>query len=163
MDSADPPDLRELSDGIERLLSELRAAGPTLWPRIEDLVASLVQLYGAGLARVVSFVESDVLRARLGEDELVASLLALHGLHPLGPEARIGRALEEKVPQARLVEWKDGVARLEVKGGGPGLANALEKLVQEAAPEVTRVEFAPSESLLQIDLERSRTRARKGA
>ena len=155
----DPATLRDLSDGIERLLTEVRAvAGPVAWPRVEQLLSSVVQLYGAGLARVLESVD-DTMRAKLSEDELIASLLVLHGLHPLGPEARIRRALEQMVPQAKLVGLDEGVARLSVANAGPGLAEALSRLVQEVAPEVSRVEVL-AEPLVQIDL--ARTRARKG-
>src|SRR5262249_18499769 len=124
-DSMDAATLRDISDGIERLLAEVKqAVGPVAWPRLEQLLSSVVQLYGAGLAGVLELVD-DEMRAKLSEDELIASLLVLHGLHPLGPEARIQRALEQMVPQAKLLGLEGGVARLAVANGGPGLSEAL--------------------------------------
>jgi len=70
----DPATLHDISEGIERLLTEVRAvAGPVAWPRVEQLLSSVVQLYGAGLARVLESVD-DTVRARLSEDELFESI-----------------------------------------------------------------------------------------
>jgi hypothetical protein len=167
---------RAASERIERLLAEVRAtAGPVALPRVEALVQSLVELYGQALARLATLVESgggmtDELRARLAGDELVASLLALHGVHPFPAEQRISARLAEaasEVGTVELVAVEEGVARLRVLGSArrvaPGpLGAVLQQLVEEVAPELrsVRIEGLPDEKLLQIDL--SRTRARSG-
>src|SRR5581483_10078491 len=77
---ASTTDLMEPALRIEQLLGELRAtAGPQVWPRVDELVSSLVGLYAAGLARLLAALD-DVGRARLRGDALVLSLLELHGL-----------------------------------------------------------------------------------
>src|SRR4029453_14338146 len=77
--------LRATGDRIERLLDELRvAADPRSYQIAEELLRAVTGLYGGGLARVVDLVGDgapDVM-ARLVDDELVASLLIVHGLHP---------------------------------------------------------------------------------
>ncbi len=183
-------DLRHASDLVERLLDEVRAmSSPLAWQRVELLVHTLVQLYGRGLAQVLAAVEAcgaldDRLGARLAEDELVATLLALHGLHPLAPEARVRRALEQSgaeragvelvaIEQIEQGEQGDGggaLARFRVVGvpavvvaGYAGLVQRLEALVQEVVPEIGRIEIEglpqrPEEALVQIDLSRSRAR-----
>jgi hypothetical protein len=166
-----------VSQAIERLLEEVRAmAGPLAWQKVDQLVHELVQLYGEGLARLMERLAGtgaldDRLRAQLADDELLASLLALHGLHPLAPEARIARALAAAAPalgprvSVELVGLEAGEARLRVAGPiAAGAARALERLVADAAPEVARVlvdglPAAPPSGLIQIDLQRSRARA----
>ena len=143
---------------IALLLAEARAAcSPTAWPRVAELVEALVGLYGEGLTRMMAQLD-DVTRRRLSGDELVASLLCLHGLHPLGVEERLREALAQvadRVGKVELTELKDGVARLTLEQGAPlqALRPVLERLVQEAAPELHGL--AIDEPLLQINLKRS--------
>ncbi|MFL5263792.1 MAG: NifU family protein [Anaeromyxobacteraceae bacterium] len=152
-------DLKGEGDRIARLLDDVRGmAGPTTWQRVEELVQRVVRLYGAGLARVLELAAEtgaldDALRARLCEDELVASLLLLHGLHPEPPAERVERAvlalraqLGPDVALELVALGDDGVVTLRLraaKGGcpstGAALARAIEQHVVEAAPEVTRV------------------------
>jgi hypothetical protein len=152
---------------VERLLEELRgSAGPQVWPRVEELVRSLVDLYGSALARTVAAVEEGR-RAALADDELVGSLMALHGLHPLPIEARVRRALDAVAAQlgrVELVALDRGRARLRAVDAPPvdGAEELLRRSVEEAAPELDAIEIdglraAPRGSLVQIDLQRSRT------
>lgn len=86
---------------ILQLLAEAEAAcGPTAWPRVESLVTALVELYGAGLARIVETARGRVadpagLDRALVRDELVSSLLVLHELVEPPPE--------DMIPVERLV------------------------------------------------------------
>jgi hypothetical protein len=102
---ADDQRLRDQGARIEELLEHLSGqVGPSAWPRVEELVARLVQLYGAGLERVLSLTReagamSPELASRLRTDELVASLLLVHDLDPAGGAARDQRI---DVPLERL-------------------------------------------------------------
>lgn len=160
---------------VEKLLDELaRSAGPQVWPRVEELMRALMELYGRGLGRLFEHLAAagvldDGLGQRLADDELVASLLGLHGLHPLPAETRIRRALDEVAPQLgriELIALDDGVARLRAVDAPPldGAGETLERVVLEAAPELVRVEIdglrqARRGPLVQIDLSHSRARA----
>src|SRR6478735_725850 len=133
---------------IERLLTELRsAASPMVWERVDALMQALVELYGDGLGRILTALDAEV-RHRLAGDDLVASLLALHGLHPLPAETRIARALDSVAPQLGAVELlavEAGVARVRLGADAPridpqAVAAALEQVITGAAPEVARVE-----------------------
>ena len=93
-------DLRREGVRIEGLLDDLQAlaAGP-VWQRVEELVQRLVRLYGVGLGRLIDCVANggtldEAVAARVAQDELLASLLLLHGLHPWPTEVRVRRALE---------------------------------------------------------------------
>ena len=89
----------------------------------DELVSSVIQLYGAGLERIVDALAlpgasaADV-RERLVEDGVVASLLLIHGLYPVDLETRVLEALESVRPymeshggDVELVDIQDGVAQ----------------------------------------------------
>ena len=142
--------LREVGDRVEKLLGELREAGdPAATERAEELVRLLMELYGAGLERLMELVaEKDgTLVDRIVEDQLLASLLVLHGLHPVPVERRVNEALEKVRKYAgpvNLIGFDDqGVAHLELEHSPQGcpstaitVKNAVEKAVLDAAPEL---------------------------
>jgi Fe-S cluster biogenesis protein NfuA len=152
--SADGP--RE-GERIARLLEEIQAtAGPGTWQKVEELVRRLVALYGDVLARVLTLSREarSLDPARLCEDELVSSLLLLHGLHPLPPAERVARAvaaLRDRLAPDGALELvglgDDGVVRLRLSGGvacgvaASAVTRGIEHAVLEAAPEVARVEI----------------------
>ncbi|HEV7786925.1 MAG TPA: NifU family protein, partial [Thermoanaerobaculia bacterium] len=87
--------------------------------------------------------------ARLAADDLVASLMILHDLHPLDLETRVGRALDHVRPHlgshggdVELLGVEDGVVRLRLEGRSSTAAMKLviEKAIKEAAPEIARIE-----------------------
>jgi Fe-S cluster biogenesis protein NfuA len=157
---------------VEALLSELRSqAGPQVAATAEELVSCLVELYGAGLARITEIVgevegSGPQLMDKLVADPLVESLLLVHDLHPLDTSARVRRAVEEVLPQlgshAGNVEYlgldEAGVLRLRLEQSGCSadtVRDLIEKAVAGAAPEAAGVaiEMAqpPAEpTLLQI-------------
>jgi len=148
-------DLRAVGSRIEELLGRLRAAGdPGTADTAEEVVRLVVELYGAGLERTVELAGPEVLE-RLVEDELVASLLVLHGLHPKDTRTRVVEALDQVRPylgsHAGGVELlgvdPEGVVHLRLEGSCDGCPSstmtvklAIERAIEEAAPEVTRVE-----------------------
>jgi Fe-S cluster biogenesis protein NfuA len=160
-----------VGDRVEALLSELRSqAGPQVAATAEELVSCLVELYGAGLARITEIVGEDEsgpkLMDKLVADPLVESLLLVHDLHPLDTSARVRRAVEEVLPQlgshAGNVEYlgldEAGVLRLRLEQSGCSadtVRDLIEKAVAGAAPEAAGVSIElaqpPAEpTLLQI-------------
>jgi Fe-S cluster biogenesis protein NfuA len=168
--------LRQTGARVEELIDGFRsAADPTAQARAEELARLLVEFYGAGLARAMEVIgehpAGSELMGRLADDELVASLLVLHGLHPLGTAERVQAALDKVRPFLGLhagdVELLgitgEGMARLRLAGSCHGcpsstvtVRNAIEVAIQEAAPELSGIEVegvaeqAPSPALLQI-------------
>jgi len=151
--------LRSVGDRIENLLAELRTIGdPRARETAEELVRSLLDLYGGGLARMMELVYDSPaggeLFDRFAADDLVASLLLLHDLHPEDTESRILRALDGVRPylgshggDVTLVGIDDDVVRLRLEGTCHGCPSssitmklAIEKAIGEAAPEVARIE-----------------------
>jgi|GraSoiStandDraft_27_1057306.scaffolds.fasta_scaffold456203_2 Fe-S cluster biogenesis protein NfuA len=166
---AQAPDLRAVGSRIELLLAELRSAGdPATAAKAEELVRLLMQFYGGGLARVVELADEAQL-ARLADDELVASLLVLHDLHPRSTEERIRQALDRVRPylgsHAGGVDLlgvdQAGMVHLRLEGTCHGCPSstvtvklAIERAIEEAAPEVAGVQVegvvAERDGLLQI-------------
>jgi Fe-S cluster biogenesis protein NfuA/nitrite reductase/ring-hydroxylating ferredoxin subunit len=168
---------RERVARVDALLENLEGAiGAVPVDTAVELVQALLDLYGEGLARVVSHVaarDDDGAMARaLAGDELVSHLLLLHGLHPVPLEARVAGALAEVRPYLEshggdvdLLGIEEGVVRLALRGSCDGCASstmtlklAIEDAIHKAAPDVEAVvaegaaQPAPAPGLLQIQL-----------
>jgi Fe-S cluster biogenesis protein NfuA len=150
---------RSVGDRIEALLAELRTiTDPRARSTSEELVRLLLELYGGGLERMMEIVDDSpaggALFGRFAADDLVASLLLLHGLHPEDAETRVGRALDRVRPflashggDVTVLGISGGVIRLRLEGSCHGcpsstvtMKTAIEKAIEEAAPELTRIE-----------------------
>jgi len=153
--------LRAESSQIEQLLDELRTlVTAPAWLRVEDLLRRVVRLYGAGLGRTLDHARAaGADEPRLAElcsgDDLLASLLVLHGLHPHTTEQRIDRALallrrELGLPGDALVvdSLVGGALRLRASGelGGGAMATrvaegVVRRVIENVAPEVSSIEI----------------------
>jgi Fe-S cluster biogenesis protein NfuA/nitrite reductase/ring-hydroxylating ferredoxin subunit len=116
---------------------------------VSGRVSELMEFWGEGLARILATVD-DGTRARLTEDEVVAGLMLMHGLHPVDLETRVSRALDSVRPyleshggDVELLGVADGVARLRLEGSCHGCAAsrstlelAIESALEEAAPDL---------------------------
>ncbi|MET7737046.1 hypothetical protein ABZT02_37795 [Streptomyces sp. NPDC005402] len=151
---------------VEEVLDRLAESGdPAAAAAAEELVRSLMDFYGAGLARMLHLLSAapGELPAGLLGDELVASLLVLHDLHPEDRDTRIARALDG-VPEHTLevVGFDEESGTLTVRareaggcgcGSGTGAREAAEAALACFAPEVRAVDVqtAPAgPTLLQI-------------
>jgi Fe-S cluster biogenesis protein NfuA/nitrite reductase/ring-hydroxylating ferredoxin subunit len=144
---------RAAGDRIETLLEASSAGGAVARERAEELVREVAGLYGAGLTRVVELLDAGTVEL-LARDDLVASLLLVHGLHPHDVEARVRTALDSVRPylgshggDVTLVGIVDGVVRLELTGScrscpssSVTLELAVEDAVRAAAPEIEAIE-----------------------
>jgi Fe-S cluster biogenesis protein NfuA/nitrite reductase/ring-hydroxylating ferredoxin subunit len=150
-------DVRHAGERVEAILGELTAiADQRVAGAAEELVRVLVDLYGAGLARVMEIVAGEPrVAAALAEDPLVESLLLVHDLHPVDVDTRIQRALDRVRPylgsHAGGVEYRGideaGTVHMRLEGSCHGCPSstvtvrlAIETAVRDAAPEVTGVE-----------------------
>jgi Fe-S cluster biogenesis protein NfuA/nitrite reductase/ring-hydroxylating ferredoxin subunit len=160
----DPPiDLRAVGDRIEELLDELEGSlDGRAWARVQDVVSLVTELYGGGLARILELAEdAPELRARLAADDLVASLLVLHDLHPVGLSERVRAALDSVRPylgshggdvEVVGIDAESGVVTLRMLGSCDGCASssvtlelAVQAAIEQAAPEVTRIDVEGAE------------------
>src|SRR5688572_8106112 len=115
----------------------------------EELTGAVVQMYGAGLERIVELIDEDT-RDRLAADELVAGLLMIHDLYPVPLEERVVAALDTVRPymgshggNVELLGIVDGVAQLRLEGSckscrasSSTLELAVRQALQEAAPDL---------------------------
>lgn len=145
---------------IEQLMASLAASGPLVQQRAEELVGLVTEFHRCGLQRLLEIADeagtlTDALRDRFAADDVLSSLLLLHGLHPHDVDTRIEGALEKVRPyldshggDVRLLEvTADGVARLRMLGNCQGcpssaatLKLAVEGAIEAAAPEVETIE-----------------------
>ncbi len=156
------PNVREVGDRIERLLEEIRGmASPPVWQRVEELMRSVVDLYGTGLRRMVDIIaepgrSSEEIATLLLDDRLVESLFLLHGLHPDDFSTRVEKALDRVKPylgshggDVVLLSADDatGAVKLRLGGSCDGCPSSLltvkmavEGAIRELAPEAASIE-----------------------
>jgi Fe-S cluster biogenesis protein NfuA len=148
---------------VEALLDQVETFPEPQRAVATELVGALLEMYGDGLSRIVAACDVPV------EDELVAHLLLLHGLHPVPVRERVIGALDEVRPYlashgggVELLDVTGGVVHLRLEGSCNGcpssaatLRGAVEEAIARAAPDVDRIETegvaAPS-GLLQIEI-----------
>lgn len=150
--------LRSNGERISALVAELGAlADPVARAKAEELVQLVVGFYGAGFERILELVDEEPaevgegLFGRFADDPLVASVMLLHGLHPVDIDARIRGALERVRSHgvdATLFEVRNGVARIHVEqhanGRGPSslaIRQAIEQAIEGVAPEVEQIDI----------------------
>jgi Fe-S cluster biogenesis protein NfuA/nitrite reductase/ring-hydroxylating ferredoxin subunit len=145
--------VQELTEALEQI------ADPFARSIAEDLVGAIVDLYGEGLARIGSALRAGgeagaSIRDELVEDGVVASLLLIHGLHPVPLEERVVAALDTVRPymeshggNIEILAIEDGVAHLRLEGSCSGcpasratLELAIEQALTEAAPDLMGLE-----------------------
>lgn len=155
------PRWRTAGERIQTLLDGCAAGGAAARERAEQLVREVTDLYGAGLERMLALaVAADPgLADAFVADDLVASLLLVHGLHPHGVEQRVADALDSVRPylgshggDVHLLEVDGDTVRLRFSGSCKGcpssavtLELAVEDAVRAAAPEISAIEVVPAE------------------
>jgi Fe-S cluster biogenesis protein NfuA/nitrite reductase/ring-hydroxylating ferredoxin subunit len=156
--------LSEGPDGLLLRVQELQAkldtdGDPATRDLAEELVSAVVQMYGAGLERIVGSLleageEGERLAAALAEDDLVAALLLIHDLHPVPLQERVRSALEQVRPymeshggDVQLLSLDAGVARISLRGSCSDCAAsavtlelAIKQALEEAAPDLEGLE-----------------------
>jgi Fe-S cluster biogenesis protein NfuA len=145
---------------VETLIQELeRLPDPRARAHTRAIVQSILELHGRALETILEAIADTgetglAMIDSLAGDDLVGSLLALHGLHPLHLEERVGRALDKVRPYLRshggdveLLQVVEGVVRLRMQGSCHGcpssamtLKLAIEEAIYEKAPDVAGIE-----------------------
>jgi Fe-S cluster biogenesis protein NfuA len=162
--------MQDAGERIEVLLDELhRTTDPGIGARVDEVVQTLVGVYGDGLARIVgALVECGaydaVIHDRLVKDPVVSALLLLHNLHPDDVRTRVEEALEAARPVlashaggVTLLEIRGVIARVKLEGACGTCASSmatvrglLERAVHEAAPEIDRLEIVQPDQPTQL-------------
>ncbi len=154
---------RTAGDRIQTLLDASAVGGSVARERAEQLVGEVTDLYGAGLERMlgIAVTADPALMDAFAADDLVASLLLVHGMHPHDVNRRIEDALDSVRPylgshggDVKLLGVVDDVVRLEFAGSCkscPSSAVTLELTVEDAvraaAPEIASIEVVAPETV----------------
>ena len=115
----------------------------------EELTSAVVQMYGAGLERIVELADAGT-REAMAADELVSGLLMIHDLYPVPIEERVAEALDTVRPymeshggDVELLGIEDGIARLRLEGSckscrasSSTLELAVRQALEQAAPDL---------------------------
>jgi Fe-S cluster biogenesis protein NfuA len=156
-------DAKEFQAELQRLDALLRDVerfpDPAAQSHMRAMIRAVLDLHGAGLARILAHLETPGATARTAfdacvHDDVIGGLLLLHGLHPLDLEARVRQALDDVRPYLRshggnveLLAIDGGVVRLRLEGschGCPSSAVTMRQTIEEAilskAPDATAVE-----------------------
>ena len=141
MSKVDEERVRRIEDLVRRVDA---ISHPESRHTAQALMEAVLELHGAGLERMMDIVfetgESGKMAIRrLAGDDLVASLLILHGLHPDDMETRVIHALGKAHGKAELMGVFEGVVRVRLTGGGCGLKEAVEASVREAVPDAKEI------------------------
>ncbi len=114
-------DLR--AERIEELVQKVSTfSDPHMRETVEELLHTLLDMYGEGLARMLSLtthakVPGFELVKKFTDDELIGALLLLHDLHPVYIKTRIVWALSEVRPylqshgdNVELIKGEEGMS-----------------------------------------------------
>jgi Fe-S cluster biogenesis protein NfuA/nitrite reductase/ring-hydroxylating ferredoxin subunit len=154
---------RSAGDRIQTLLDATSVGGTVARERAEQLVGEVVELYGAAMSRVMAAVADQPDPAMLNclvADDLVASLLLVHGLHPHDVRRRVSDALDRVRPylgshggDVHLVDIDGDTVRLQFAGSCKScpssavtLELAVEDAIRAAAPEVSSIKLVVPEA-----------------
>jgi Fe-S cluster biogenesis protein NfuA len=147
---------------IEQLVEQVDAIpDPKSRASAHALMEAILELHGAGLDRMVEIVldsgeSGKAALRRFAGDDLIASLLVLHDLHPDDIETRVHRALAKMSGNAELVGVFEGVVRIRLTSSHCGLKETVEAALREAVPDAAEIVveealptagFVPIESL----------------
>ncbi|MGI8904157.1 MAG: NifU family protein [Solirubrobacteraceae bacterium] len=156
--SADRPE--QLFERVQDLQGRLESAGdPATRALAEELVSALVEMYGAGLERILGALfgageDGEKIAAGLMDDQVVATLLLIHDLHPVPLEDRVHEALETVRPymeshggNVEFLSLERGIARIRLQGScsdcsasSVTLELAIKQALEEAAPDLEGLE-----------------------
>jgi Fe-S cluster biogenesis protein NfuA len=157
----DDSDFQSRIAQLESVIQEIESTtDPTTRTKTRQLVQTLLEYHGASLAKILEFASASSkggqsLLDSMVNDDLVASVLLLHGLHPHDLRTRVLRALDRVRPKlashggnVELIELtSDGGVRLRLEGSCHGCASSRETLryliedaVYATAPDLTSLD-----------------------
>jgi Fe-S cluster biogenesis protein NfuA/nitrite reductase/ring-hydroxylating ferredoxin subunit len=153
-------DIEQLVERVQDLQAQLESSPESATRDLADeLISALVQMYGAGLERILASLfeagpPGEEIAASLPDDPLVATLLLIHDLHPVPLELRVQQALDSVRPymeshggNVELLSLENAVARIHLQGScsdcsasSVTLELAIKQALEEAAPDLEGLE-----------------------
>jgi Fe-S cluster biogenesis protein NfuA len=149
---------------IEELIRKFEtSADPAIRADAQQLVQAILEFHGAAIDRMMELIADGgepLVFDAFARDELVSSLLLLHGLHPLDLETRVEQALDKVRPILRaqsgnvhLVRITGSEVDLRFEGKpAADLKAAIEEELYHYAADVTALHISGFESLHQNGL-----------
>ena len=158
--TAEAVDADALVTRVQDLTQQLEAIeDPAARDLAEELMAAIVQMYGAGLERIVAAIADagpagQEIMGALSRDGVAASLLLIHDLYPVSVEERVLEALDRVRPymeshggNVELLGVHEGIAHLRLEGScktcsasSATLELAVRQALEEAAPDLEGME-----------------------
>jgi Fe-S cluster biogenesis protein NfuA/nitrite reductase/ring-hydroxylating ferredoxin subunit len=149
-----------LLERVQELQDRLDSVGDPASRKIaEELVSAVVQMYGAGLERILERMlaageAGERIAVGLTDDEFLGTLLLIHDLHPVPLEARVQEALDSVRPymeshggNVELLSLDHGIARIHLRGScsdcsasAMTLELAIKQALEQAAPDLEGLE-----------------------
>jgi Fe-S cluster biogenesis protein NfuA len=151
----DDATVRGLLAVLNDQLDQLEAMPGPLSELALTAVAGVAEIYGQALIRTLELADPAAVERMLA-DELIAHLLALHGIHPESVETRLARVLDElraavsgQGGTVELDRLDDTVAVVRVALGGRASRSAdiehtVRRAVMTAVPELANVTIVPA-------------------
>jgi hypothetical protein len=144
---------RELIAKIDELVQATESViDPHARATATELVQAVMALHSAAIGRMLELISQSAdgseSMASMVSDELVSSVLVLHGLHPDDAETRVRRAFEKlrrhfdsRGGRIELLEVDSQVVRMRLSGRAATPANKslVEDAIVQAAPEIETV------------------------
>jgi Fe-S cluster biogenesis protein NfuA len=153
-----PGEFRLQTERVEKLAAKLEKANdPETRAAALDLVQSVMELHGMALNRMLEALaktpEGEAAVIEAVNDDLVAAMLLLHGLHPDDIETRVLRGIDKVRPYLKshggdveLAGVRDGIVHLVLHGSCGScpsssltLKTAVEDALFEAAPDIVEI------------------------
>jgi Fe-S cluster biogenesis protein NfuA len=153
-DRLDDPAVRALLAALNDQLDQLEAMPGPVSELGLTVVAGVAEIYGQALIRTLELADPAAVE-RMLDDELIAHLLALHGIHPESVETRLGRVIDElraavsdQGGTVELDRLDETVAVVRVALGGRASRSAdvehtVRRAVMTAVPELANVTIVP--------------------
>ena len=151
----DDPSVRQLLAALNDQLDQLEAMPGPVSELGLTAVAGVAEIYGQALIRTLELADPAAVE-RMLDDELIAHLLALHGIHPESVETRLGRVIDElraavsdQGGTVELDRLDETVAVVRVALGARASRSAdvehtIRRAVMTAVPELANVTIVPA-------------------
>ena len=153
----DDPEVRALLGALNDQLDQLEAMPGPVSELGLTAVAGVAEIYGQALIRTLELADPAAVE-RMLDDELIAHLLALHGIHPESVEKRLTRVIDElraavsdQGGTVELDRLDETVAVVRVALGARASRSAdvehtVRRAVMTAVPELANVRIVPAGS-----------------
>ena len=151
----DDPAVRALLGTLNDQLDQLEAMPGPVSELGLTAVAGVAEIYGQALIRTLELADPAAVE-RMLDDELIAHLLALHGIHPESVEKRLTRVIDElraavsdQGGTVELDRLDETVAVVRVALGARASRSAdvehtIRRAVMTAVPELANVTIVPA-------------------